>query len=776
MGQKFCTVAVLSVLMQIRGNVDCCSSELKCRCYNFSNDIHADCSDLGLKLSPYFWTNVTRINLSHNRLIQLPNRKKLPDNVTYLDLSHNSIRTFRNFSFKGLWQLSVLKLNSNRFRMTENLSLNVFADLINIKKIDLSENTELTFRILPILTYGLQNSTIFSLYLNKIHCTFGLGTEIRKDDVRYLKHTNLTEIHLSSNRIELMEKGAIHLFPKTIKRISIADNRLTFGTYVFELETLKNLEWINASIQYLSHNPNEIIHNKTCVENENKNEYLINTQYYSTGRIHKAGEWRKLFMAYENRNGGNFTRSYLQKSLQNSTNGSFPLPPNIKKVFYNESGLRYEIPTMSLSENNVEELYVQNNILYSWKGPVEGMKRLRILNLSNNFCSAVSKSFFQYLGNLSELYLNNNLLGFSLSPDTEGQIFASLTNLTRLELRANRISNLPYQVFKELRSIMELDLADNTLTTLDFSISTLKNLQFLDLSENQIQFLTDTNMKEIDRQTDKVSLTLNLLRNPILCNCKTLQFLKWMVKGHETKKVNFKSFENYSCTTSSRSEPFMFSKIKENIEKLEKECNSYMYLIISVSFIILLFFFILLLGLVYRYRWKIRYFYYMTKSRYHGYKSVRSDSQSDFKYDAFVSYADEDLPFIQKMIIELEKNNGMRLCIHHRDFVPGYDISENIITAVNKSRKTVIILSPNFIKSSWCMYELHIAKMEEIYSRDNEDVLFLIFYEAVPVDKIPLSVMDLINQRSYVEFPNDEYGDPVFWRRICKTLSDEVLC
>ncbi|XP_061175905.1 toll-like receptor 4 [Saccostrea echinata] len=248
-----------------------------------------------------------------------------------------------------------------------------------------------------------------------------------------------------------------------------------------------------------------------------------------------------------------------------------------------------------------------------------------------------------------------------------------------------------------------------------------------------------------------------------------------MFNNHRTGRINFKSFVNYSCAVSSQSSPLMFSKIKEHIKKLEKECKSYTYLIIIVTITLILFLCILLGGLLYRYRWKLRYFYYMTKSRYHGYKSVRGDSQSDFKYDVFVSYADEDLPFVQKMIMELEKNNGIRLCIHHRDFVPGYDISKNIITAVNKSRKTVVILSPNFIKSSWCMYELHIAKMEEIYSRENESIIFLIFYEEVPVDKIPLSVMDLINQRSYIEFPNDEYGDQVFWRRVCKTLNDEVL-
>ena len=68
------------------------------------------------------------------------------------------------------------------------------------------------------------------------------------------------------------------------------------------------------------------------------------------------------------------------------------------------------------------------------------------------------------------------------------------------------------------------------------------------------------------------------------------------------------------------------------------------------------------------------------------------------------------------------------------------------------------------------MYELHIAKMEEIYSREKENVLFLIFYEAVPADIIPLKIMDVINQKSYIEFPNDEYGNTVFWNQLGEAL------
>nr|XP_022302644.1 toll-like receptor 6 [Crassostrea virginica] len=244
-----------------------------------------------------------------------------------------------------------------------------------------------------------------------------------------------------------------------------------------------------------------------------------------------------------------------------------------------------------------------------------------------------------------------------------------------------------------------------------------------------------------------------------------------MVKERNLGKIRFPHFRDYACTKSSSDRNVLkFTDIEIQIKELIKECSSYTTLVFIIASSIILFLVVLLAGLIYRVRWKLRYFYYMTKSRYHGYKAVRGDDQSDFKYDAFVSYADEDRQFVLKMISKLEGEKNIRFCIHHRDFVPGYDIAENIITAVNKSKKTIIILSPNYIKSSWCMYELHIAKMEEIYSRDKENVLFLIFYEAVPAEIIPLKIMDVINQKSYIEFPNDEYGNTVFWNRLGEAL------
>lgn len=745
-----------------------CTSQSSCRCHQSQEHLYADCSNLSLRQSPYFWSNVTRINLSNNLLRELPARSHLPDDLTYLDLSNNAIHRFTNDCFKGLWKLSDLRLNFNKLRVNEYLVDDAFADLINIKNLDLSHNPDLTFQVMPILTSGLQNSSIEVLRLNKIHCTFGLSTEVRINDVRSLKYTNLQELHMSSNRIELIENGALYFLPGTLKRISLADNRLAFGLYILELMELKSLEWLDTSMQHTTHNPVEVV-NSIFSYCRNKREQRKIVHENTNALTYKTVNSANISKTDENK---------IQKTPDmlwgNKTINTIPVPPNMKSFFCNESGLRYRLPSVRLTKNRIENLYCQDNILYAWTGPILGLDSLRILNLSNNFCSKVSKDFFQYVSTVSELYLNDNLLGFSFVQDNDGHIFGNLHRLRHLELKANRISYFHKAVFKNLLNLEYLDLSNNKLTAIDFDIANLKSLRYLDLSVNQIQSLSDNNMNDIDVQAKRLIITLNLFKNPFVCDCKTLPFLTWMIHRHTNRKIRFKSFEQYSCSTSSPSGKIKFVVLEQHLEKLRKDCNSYSTVIFVVSVIICLFFFTVSGGLIYRQRWKLRYFYYMTKSRYHDYKSVKTNNQSDFKYDAFVSYAEEDRPFVEKLISELEAEDRLRLCIHHRDFVPGYNVAENVITAVNKSRKTIVILSPNFVKSDWCKYEIHIAKMEEIYSRADEGVLFLVLYEPVPADEIPLCIMDLIKQKSYIEFPNDEYGDCVFWRKVQETLENEI--
>ena len=80
------------------------------------------------------------------------------------------------------------------------------------------------------------------------------------------------------------------------------------------------------------------------------------------------------------------------------------------------------------------------------------------------------------------------------------------------------------------------------------------------------------------------------------------------------------------------------------------------------------------------------------------------------------------------MVRKLEDEHGLRLCFHERDFIPGRPIAENIIQAIMNSRRTLILLSKNFLKSKWCRYEFNMARIEGIYSREGENVLFVVMF------------------------------------------------
>ena len=70
--------------------------------------------------------------------------------------------------------------------------------------------------------------------------------------------------------------------------------------------------------------------------------------------------------------------------------------------------------------------------------------------------------------------------------------------------------------------------------------------------------------------------------------------------------------------------------------------------------------------------------------RKQGYAPI-TDSD-DFEYHAFVVYCDADRLWVHNEFVKkLEKEEGVRLCIHHRDFEVEDSISGNIDNILKKS-------------------------------------------------------------------------------------------
>jgi len=69
----------------------------------------------------------------------------------------------------------------------------------------------------------------------------------------------------------------------------------------------------------------------------------------------------------------------------------------------------------------------------------------------------------------------------------------------------------------------------------------------------------------------------------------------------------------------------------------------------------------------------------------------------DMDYDVYFccSFNDHDPHAFR--IVQLVESKGYRVCYHNRDFLPGQLIADNISRAIERSKRTICLLSENFL-------------------------------------------------------------------------------
>ncbi len=79
--------------------------------------------------------------------------------------------------------------------------------------------------------------------------------------------------------------------------------------------------------------------------------------------------------------------------------------------------------------------------------------------------------------------------------------------------------------------------------------------------------------------------------------------------------------------------------------------------------------------------------------------------QDDFRYDAFISYSHKDGDWVRGVLLPRLEGEGLRPCIDYRDFEIGLPSLVNMENAVERSRKTLLVLTPNWLESEWTTFE-----------------------------------------------------------------------
>ncbi len=421
-----------------------------------------------------------------------------------------------------------------------------------------------------------------------------------------------------------------------------------------------------------------------------------------------------------------------------------------------------KLSSFDISNSNLDFAFLDNNI------GMTGLPHLSKLNLENNNLDLLQISRLQWFSQASIKILllsGNRLMG---NHSANANFLDNAPALEVLKIPQCHIVDAP--PISHLTDLVELDISQNEQSSFPNIIHSMRKLQKLDLSSNKIPSLPASVTNGLDKVAKSGNITVDLSGNPLLCQCHTLTFVSWM----KTTRVTFASKDSLLCRYTTGALIFPWD-IDLNEER--KLCNNFYPILYSVIGCVLVVALVAIGVVLYKKQWTLRYLIHTAREILRR-KGTGGESR-EYKYDAFVAYCSRETAERQwvhlTLVPKLEGEYGLKVCIHHRDFLPGRDIPDNIVDAINNSRKTLLVLSPSFLDSDWCNFEVRMARAKLVEERRDSIVLVLYRSLDIPGTRIPRKLMNLLDRQTYAEWTTNPEGQELFWNKPLSVLQRDVL-
>ena len=384
--------------------------------------------------------------------------------------------------------------------------------------------------------------------------------------------------------------------------------------------------------------------------------------------------------------------------------------------------------------------------------------------------------------NLKELDLSGMLQNTHL--DIFSNLNITLFSLRTLKLTFNKLTSVKEVFVIRAPKLKHLDLAENFLTTIDDDIAyKYPDLISLNVQDNKLKSLVGlehlTFLQKLNASGNEVTVvptwllskainlkTLDLSYNTFHCTCAIKPFKNWILSDNQT----WLQPGQYVCTTPANLQG-------TSITSIDLDCRSKtaFYLSVTIPSALMLFIVIIIL---FRYRWHIKYKLFLLYRNYRPFPDPDEDFEMlQLQYHAYVAYNENSAIDDAWVMNDLQPNmeegpEQLRLCIKSRDFTPGHFLLDSIDESIHQSRKTILVLSPNFVRSEWCYQEMQMAQMRLL--DDNLDVLVLVLLNEIPENKMTLSLRQILCRKDYLKWPKDRAGQRLFWQRLKEELKAPV--
>ncbi|XP_046729526.1 toll-like receptor 2 [Silurus meridionalis] len=778
-------------------------------------------ADINVQLCSFVKENSK--DLTNSNLNRIPS--DLPDDTEYLDVSENNISSIIHDELYRLTHLCFLKITHCGLRF---ISSDAFYRNSELKILNISYNllTIIPYlplpqvRILDLSGNDYDNYTLPAFFSNLTYLTtFAIGsskvTSVKMSDLAPLRNTHLKQFTFGGDtEMHTYEAGSfaqIRSLEEMSLRVSFCHNFDIFQTMLMDLDQThtKRIRLIKLFPDQctITGDPFESFEKFHVLSNLTIVDTLINS---SVMVKLLQSVWKSSFEELE----------FLNITYNEDTPYGFQFPSqnhtlNLRAIVFDGiNHYQYHYPTINMSMDLISQLTYMK---FSGSGMnilpcnlISVIPSLQILDLSNNLlddtgfwwylCSyegvfpalrhlSLSKNRFSDLAYISKrTHEMKSLTSLDLSFNSIqiGSQCLWPSHLTKLNLSHNNLGDTVFQFLSP--HFQEIDLSKTGISVISqYVLSQFPKLTHLFLSCNSIQFIPsdlhapalqtlyiDQNaITSIDQAALEGLSSLQTLKagnNPFVCDCDSF----WFITMSNKALLPDWPFD-YTCS----SPPSLAGKYLDTYKPGKLSCLPGLQAAVALPVVIAITGVLGIIFYAFDGIWYTKMLWVWIRVKRRSTKQANKSTNSNFLYHAFISYSQHDCTWVNSELVPTLESAGLSICIHERDFVPGQWIVDNIIRCVERSYKTIFILSEHFVQSEWCNYELFFAQHRAISV--NDDSLVFILLEPIPSDSLPKKFMrlrTLLRQKTYLEWPTDETKRKVFWsslRSILKTADKSMV-
>ncbi|XP_038566921.1 toll-like receptor 21 [Micropterus salmoides] len=733
--------------------------------------------------------SLTTLYLCRNNLFTLGCEHSFLRFIQLLDLSYNSRLPTMAFQGVDLRHINYLRLRSTSVKVVEFLNIsNVHAGHVDFSGTGLKNDTllmelckqlkkkvkEITY--LRLSSNGIENLTYYTLSsCPKIKGTLDLShNQLKKISLNFLNNqTNIKSFSAEHNHLtSLSSCKTQHYFPN-LEELSYRYNRiLSVGSHAFYCT--RNIKMLKLNINTISFLHRNALKGLERLEMLRLDNNLLTDLFNNTFEDNFN---LQILNLRNNRISVIFNGTFL--NLRNLT--TLDLGGN-KITHFEQSGLNglKSLSKFYLDGNNLKQIDTSlyrvfqdtltvldlqsNQIRFLTKdigSPFMNLSKLSDLKLDGqrpHGLTILPRTLFRGLHSLKSLYLTNNNIIY-LTPDA----FDDLTDLHFLSLDncCVGVTQLQPGVFKNLRNLRKLIVENMGIQNFTKEVfGNLTQLHTLQLNRNVMEQI------QVDALESLPKLHYLDIRNiPLSCTCKNSMLQNWTIHNPNVQVVYL---YNLPCPHDAKLKLYNFDTKVCYIDLGE-------YLFFSTSVVIFLFTVTPLLYV--KLYWKMKYSYYVFRSWFSEQWRRLREEEENCKYDAFISYNSSDEQWVMDQLLPNLEGNGssFKLCLHHRDFELGRDIVDNIVSAVYSSRKTICVVSRDFLRSEWCSLEIQLASYRLF--DEHQDVLLLVFLEPITERQVSSyhRMRKVMLKKTYLQWPGSGCTDPtqaqaLFWNQLRRAM------